>query len=85
MDEYKILQDKIDKIGGFRISIKGWSVTVVLAASAAATTTGRLSTVATVSIGLALMLCFFFSFEFDQVRLSRISEHESESSKQVSG
>jgi len=33
-DEYKILQDKIDKIGGFRFTIKGWSVTAVIAASA---------------------------------------------------
>jgi hypothetical protein len=35
-DEYKILQDKIDKIGSFRFTIKGWSVSAVLAASAAA-------------------------------------------------
>lgn len=29
--EYKILQDKIDKIGTFRFTIRGWSVTLVAA------------------------------------------------------
>ena len=29
--EYKILQDKIDKIGAFRFTVKGWSVTLVIA------------------------------------------------------
>src|ERR1017187_2044080 len=69
-DEYKILQDKIDKIGSFRFTIKGWSVTAVIAASAAASTTGRLTTALTVSVGLVLMLAFFFWLEFEQVRLS---------------
>jgi hypothetical protein len=69
-DEYKILQDKIDKIGSFRFTIKGWSVTAVIAASAAASTTGRLTTSLTVSAGLVLMLAFFFWLEFEQVRLS---------------
>jgi hypothetical protein len=69
-DEYKILQDKIDKIGGFRFTIKGWSITAVIAASAAASTTGKLTTALTVSIGLVLMLTFFFWLEFEQVRLS---------------
>jgi hypothetical protein len=31
MDEYKIIQDKIDKIGAFRFTIKGWSITVIIA------------------------------------------------------
>ena len=31
LDEYKILQDKIDKIGAFRFTIKGWSITVLVA------------------------------------------------------
>ena len=69
-DEYKILQDKIDKIGSFRFTIKGWSVTAVIAASAAASTTGRLTTALTVSVGLVLMLAFFFWLKFQQVRLS---------------
>jgi hypothetical protein len=34
--EYKILQDKIDKIGGFRFTIRGWSVTIVMASIVAA-------------------------------------------------
>jgi hypothetical protein len=71
-DEYKILQDKIDKIGGFRFVIKGWSVTAVIAASAAGGATGSLLTVVAISAGLALMLFFFFWFEFEQVKLSRI-------------
>lgn len=28
-DEYKLLQDKIDKIGTFKFQIKGWAVTIV--------------------------------------------------------
>jgi hypothetical protein len=39
MDEYKILQDKIDKIGAFRFTIKGWSVTVIIASIVAGSTT----------------------------------------------
>src|SRR5207302_1964016 len=72
IDEYKILQDKIDKIGGFRFTIKGWSVTAVIAASAAGSATTSLTTVFVISTGLALMLLFFFVFEFQQVKLSRI-------------
>lgn len=34
--EYRILQDKIDKIGGFRFTIRGWSVTLVIASIIAA-------------------------------------------------
>jgi len=70
-DEYKILQDKIDKIGSFRFTIKGWSVTAVIAASALGSTAGLLAVV-TVSVGLILMLGFFFWFEFEQVKLSRL-------------
>jgi hypothetical protein len=70
-DEYKILQDKIDKIGSFRFTIKGWSVTAVIA-SAAVSSSSSLLTVAMISVGLALMLCFFFWFEFKQVELSRL-------------
>jgi len=69
-DEYKILQDKMDKIGGFRFTIKGWSVTAVIAATAAASTVRSLLTTATISFGLAALLVFFFFFEMEQVRLS---------------
>jgi hypothetical protein len=71
-DEYKILQDKIDKIGGFRFTIKGWSVTAVIAASAAGSASRNPLTVTTVSLGLAFMLWFFFRFELEQVKLSRL-------------
>jgi hypothetical protein len=69
-DEYKILQDKIDKIGAFRFTIKGWSVTAMVAATAGASAAGRLLLVATISLGLAAMLVFFFLLEVEQVRLS---------------
>jgi len=36
--EYKILQDKIDKIGAFKFTIRGWSITIVVASCIGATT-----------------------------------------------
>jgi hypothetical protein len=74
-DEYKILQDKIDKIGSFRFTMKGWSVTAVLAASAAAGSAMSLATVLTISLGLVVMILFFFSWELEQVKLSRLFGH----------
>lgn len=71
-DEYKMLQDKIDKIGAFRFTIKGWSVTAVIAASAASGTAKGLLTVITISFGLAVMLLFFFKMELEQVKLSNL-------------
>lgn len=75
-DEYKILQDKIDKIGAFRFTIKGWSVTAVIAAVIAASASGTpdksMAVACTISLGLLLMLIFFFWLEFEQVRLSRL-------------
>ena len=71
-DEYKILQDKIDKIGGFRFTIKGWSVTAVLGASVAGSTSNSLLAVFTIGLVLILMLVFFFRLEFEQVKLSRL-------------
>jgi hypothetical protein len=41
--EYKILQDKIDKIGGFRFTIRGWSVTLVIASIIAAGSSKQVS------------------------------------------
>jgi|CZKK01.1.fsa_nt_gi hypothetical protein len=70
-DEYKILQDKIDKIGAFRFTIKGWSITAVIAAAAASSGKG-LYTVCIISLGLVLMLIFFFSLEYEQVKWSRL-------------
>jgi len=37
-NEYKILQDKIDKIGAFKFTIRGWSLTLVVASCIGATT-----------------------------------------------
>jgi hypothetical protein len=70
-DEYKILQDKIDKIGGFRFTIKGWSITAVVAGIGIAGQKG-LATGCIVAIGLVVMLVFFFILEHEQVRQSRI-------------
>jgi hypothetical protein len=67
-DEYKMLQDKIDKIGAFRFTIKGWSVTAVVAALATANPKD-ISTACIVSLGLVIMLVFFFRFEREQVKL----------------
>jgi hypothetical protein len=70
-DEYKMLQDKIDRIGAFRFTIKGWALTAVIGASAAAG--GRsLPTVCTIWLGLLLMLFFFFLLEHEQVRWGRL-------------
>jgi len=71
-DEYKMLQDKIDKIGAFGFTIKGWSVTAVVAASVASGTAKSLVAVVTISVGVAIMLIFFFHFEVQQVKLSRL-------------
>jgi hypothetical protein len=69
-DEYKILQDKLDKIGGFRFTIKGWSVTVVIGGLVAAVT-GK--SILPVVVGIVLTVCLvgFFTFERQQVLLSR--------------
>ncbi len=71
-DEYKILQDKIDKIGAFRFTIKGWAITAVIGASAAGTASASLLTLLTIGLGLVVLLTVFFYLEFEQVRLSRL-------------
>jgi hypothetical protein len=70
-DEYKILQDKIDKIGGFRFTIKGWSITAVVAGIGIGGKSG-LATACVVALGLVVMLFFFFSLEHEQVKQSRL-------------
>jgi len=70
-DEYKIVQDKIDKIGGFKFIIKGWSVTAVIDALAVGKTANLLTTLM-ISVGLAFMLFYFFRLEVKQERLSMI-------------
>lgn len=72
LDEYKLLQDKMDKIGSFRFTIKGWSITAVIAATAAGSNSSSLLTVLMISLGLTFMLVLFFYFEFQQVELTRI-------------
>jgi hypothetical protein len=66
-----MLQDKIDKIGGFRFTIKGWSVTAVIAGTI--TTSGKgLDIAFATSIGLLVMVFFFLLLESEQVRHSRL-------------
>jgi hypothetical protein len=67
-DEYKILQDKIDKIGAFRVTIKGWSVTAAVAALVAISTDKGFSPWVNAA-ALNVLLAWFFWFEREQVRL----------------
>lgn len=53
--EYRIIQDKIDKIGAFRFTVRGWSVTLVIASIFAT------SSNTTVSPLLLLLLIIFVS------------------------
>jgi len=70
-DEYKILQDKIDKIGAFRFTIKGWAVAAVGASTAAASGARDPATAIFVTVGLAISVVFLL-FEVEQVRQSRL-------------
>jgi hypothetical protein len=67
MDEYKILQDKIDKIGGFRFTVKGWCVTLTTAALAAAGAGKIPYILAPLPILLVLV---FFLLEYEQWELT---------------
>jgi hypothetical protein len=67
-NEYKILQDKIDKIGAFRFTIKGWSITVILAAAFAGASTVKIPAWLWL-VSLLGFLVFFFRFELEQTRL----------------
>ena len=67
-DEYKILQDKIDKIGAFRVTIKGWSVTATIAALVAISTSKGFSPFVN-ALALDVLLAWFFWFEREKVRL----------------
>ena len=55
--EYGILQDKLDKIGGFRTTIRGWSVTLVIASIIAAGSSTQVS-----PYFLSLLFVFIYSF-----------------------
>lgn len=62
--EYKILQDKVDRIADFRFRIKSWMVTIVLALSFGGYATGRLPTLA--YAGLVFLILMFYLFEHAQ-------------------
>jgi hypothetical protein len=66
--EYKILQDKIDKIGAFRFTIKGWSVTIVVAAVVAVAANRQVP--AEILFILLAFVCLFAWVEYTHVRLS---------------
>jgi hypothetical protein len=55
--EYGILQDKLDKIGGFRTTIRGWSVTLVIASIIAAGSSKEVS-----PYFLSLLFVFIYAF-----------------------
>ena len=56
--EYKILQDKIDKIGAFKFTIRGWSVTLVVA-SIFAVGSSRLASPLLLLLLLVFVLLFY--------------------------
>ena len=70
MQEYKILQDKIDKIGSFRFTIKGWAITLATGAALGALATSLSAKYATALVfGL---LTAFWLLELRQLNLSDI-------------
>jgi hypothetical protein len=68
LEEYKLLQDKIDKIGAFRFTIKGWAVTATVGALVAIASGKGFSPSAS-SFAIDVLLLFFFFFEREQVNL----------------
>ncbi len=71
-EEYKILQDKIDKIGAFRFTIKGWAIAIVGAVLAAGSAVNGPVTTVVITFALAGMVVFFFELEVEQLVLSRL-------------
>src|SRR5260370_2526564 len=67
-DEYKILQDKIDKIGAFRFTIKGWSITIIMASILAGSAT-KIGPRWLWDVSLIVFLILFFWFEKQQTDL----------------
>ncbi len=73
MREYQILQEKIDKIGGFRFTIKGWALTLDIGAVVAAFATSldrHLSVLLVLGVVGALWL-----LELRQTHLSEIFQN----------
>jgi hypothetical protein len=71
--EYSILQDKIDKIGAFRFTIRGWSVTLVIA-SVFGVITAKVSTCYILG-GLLTVVVAFLTMERAQTRHSHTFTH----------
>ncbi|WNM58752.1 hypothetical protein [Candidatus Nitrospira allomarina] len=55
-EEYKILQDKLDKIGDFRFKVRGWTITVI----SAVVTGGFIGNMTPFFLILPLLLVFIF-------------------------
>jgi hypothetical protein len=68
--EYKILQDKIDKIGAFKFTIRGWSVTLVVASIFAAGSAKLVSPY--LLLLLFIFLGLFFAAEYKQHRFQSL-------------
>jgi hypothetical protein len=62
--EYRILQDKIDKIGAFKFTIRGWSITIVIASCIGATTERLPSPF--LLLGLIVFVIVFWAMEYIQ-------------------
>jgi hypothetical protein len=71
--EYKIAQDKIDKIGAFRFTIRGWTVTL-LTAVIVALASARILDHVLVAIVLALIALLLFQFGTMEGRQNRLQE-----------
>lgn len=59
-DEYKILQDKFDKIGAFCFTIKGWAITITIGAIFAGATTFDTHPVLAACVLVVALVMFFF-------------------------
>jgi hypothetical protein len=70
MREYSILQDKIDKIGAFRFTIKGWALTLNTGAVVAAFATSRSPTIGILLV--SVLVIGLFSLEWRQANLTEI-------------
>lgn len=69
-DEYRILQDKIDKIGAFRFTVKGWSLTLIVATLLAGGAT-KLTPRWVLPTLMYVFIIVFFLVEKKQTDLSR--------------
>jgi hypothetical protein len=70
MKEYAILQDKMDKIGGFRFMIKGWALTLNTGTLVAAFATSLTPRPAVLLV--CILLVSLWSLEYRQLKLSDI-------------